>query len=152
MPWKLLKWFQKSTVCHTIAQCSYQDTLSWNNNAALESGKRISDSSSTAKAQLPFHWGETLYAHVLKIKHCFSWRRNIAEVHTKYGTTSRTKRGLFLPLSSQREKKEMWNRTEMWPCQNWEKNSWLAKQPVHSLQRGKWEPDLTLNEIFESYT
>lgn len=146
---------QKPIGCYTSAQSSNQDTLSWSNNTVLESGKRISDSSSTAKVQLPFHWGETSSVHIVKIKNCSSWRRNIAEVHTKHGTTSRIKRRLFLPLSSQWEKKEMWNRTEMWPCQNWEEmafNSWLAKQPMHFLQRGKWQLDHTLNEIFKNYT
>lgn len=146
---------QKSIGCYTRAQCSNQDTLSWNNNAVLESGKRISDISSTAKEQLPFHWGETSHVHILKIKNYSSWTRNTAEVHTKYGTTSTTKRALFLTLSSQWEKKEMWSRTEMWSCQNWEKtafNSWLAKQPVHFLQRGKWELDHILNELFKNYT
>lgn len=98
---------QKSMGCCTRAQCSNQDTLLWNNNAVLECGRRISNSSSTVTAQLPYPWGETSYVHILKIKNCSPRRRNTAEVHSKYGTTSRTKRRLFLPHSSQWEKKEI---------------------------------------------
>lgn len=130
---------QKPIGCYTSAQCSNQDTLSWNNNAEKRKENQRFQQYCQSATSFPLRWN---FVHIVKIKNCSSWRRNIAEVHPKHGTTSRTKRGPFLPLSSQWEKKKMWNRTEMWPCHYWEEmafNSWftkLAKQPMHFLSEG----------------